>query len=387
MSVRVSCPYCNTSFALPAVPPSGRTPCARCGDVFPIRDFAEVENDAPPPPPTPTRRARAKWSVQRSVIVALAMGLVGVGVGLLIYSRNGGFKPRDTPEPEPPSVATASPAMLAGIGFMPADVNVLLAVQPQPVLGYADRTKQDPRALLAKAGVPGDVFATLDRLGVTLPMIDHVVLGAKVADDAAVRVAAALVLRRPLADDDKFLTALKAQQAPKGRWNVQLSGVPLFLTKASPRVWVFGWDDKDLAPAEKGGLGVGGKHLTADLQDALTQRLPPDAGVWLATTSENWAKKGSVQLLVGEVAKKREWLPLVAKGQAVVAGLSFGETPRARLFVRAADADTGAKLRDYFKGKATTDEVRHGGAGEWALFDAPFDPANGIAALRGLIEN
>jgi hypothetical protein len=384
MSVRVSCPYCNTSFTLPAVPASGRTPCARCGDVFPIRDFTEVGSDLPPPAPTPTRRARAKWSVQRSVMVAAAMGLVGVGVGLFLYYRTG---PRPTPEPDPPAVVAATaPATLAGVGFIPADANVLLAVQPQPVLAYADRTKQDPRALLAKAGVPGEFFATLDQLGVTLPMIDHVVIGAKVADDAAIRVAVALVLRRPLGDEDKFLAALKAQQAPKGRWNVQLAGLPLLLAKASPRVWVFGWDEKDLAPSEKGGLGVGAKHLSADLQDALTQRLPPDAAVWLATASENWAKKGSVQLLVGEVMKKREWLQLMAKGQAAVAGLSFDEPPRARLFVRAADADTGAKLRDHFKGKATGDDVRHGGAGEWALFDAPFDPANGLAALRGLLE-
>src|SRR5687767_1884281 len=103
MSVRVSCPYCNTAFTLPEVPASGRTACARCGDVFPIHTFTEVEGEIAAPAPTPARRARAKWSVQRSVVVAMVMGLVGVGVGLLIYSRSGGFNRRDTPEPEPPA--------------------------------------------------------------------------------------------------------------------------------------------------------------------------------------------------------------------------------------------------------------------------------------------
>ena len=378
MTVRVSCPYCNTAFTLPEVPASGRTPCARCGDVFPIRTFTEVEAEIAPPTPTPVRRARAKWSVARAVVVAMAMGFVGVGVGLLIYYRGGGFQARDVPEPEPPSVAAVAPSVLVGVGFMPGDVNVLFAVQPGPVLAYAGRTNQDPRALLAKAGVPDGFFNTLVELGLTLPQIDHIVIGAKVADTAAVRVTLALVLRRPLADEEKFLKALKETPGHKTWSNVQLAGLPLKLVKVSPRAWVFGWDGVDIAPAERGGLGGGGKNLSADLRDALTQRLPPDAAAWLATDSDRWADKGSVKLIVGEVLKKKEWLPLVARGQAVAAGLSFDEVPRARLFVRAADADTGATLRDYFKGKATADGVRHGGAGEWALFDAPLDTTRSL---------
>src|SRR6266545_3188806 len=37
MSVRLSCPSCNTGFALDAIPADRRAACPRCGDVFPIR--------------------------------------------------------------------------------------------------------------------------------------------------------------------------------------------------------------------------------------------------------------------------------------------------------------------------------------------------------------
>src|SRR5438874_10179962 len=37
MTLRVSCPYCNTSFALAGVPPTGRAACPRCGDTFAVK--------------------------------------------------------------------------------------------------------------------------------------------------------------------------------------------------------------------------------------------------------------------------------------------------------------------------------------------------------------
>lgn len=380
MPVRVSCPYCNTSFALPAVPASGRAACVRCGDSFPVRTFTEIEGEvATPQAATPARRTRAFWSARRAVVVAMLMGLVGVGVGVLVYPR--GPAKTDGGEPDaPPSVAAVAPAALSGLGFLPADVNVALAVQPGPVLAYAGRTNQEPRALLRAAGVPDGAFAALDRAGVTLPQIDHLAAGAKLGDE--LRFTLALVLRRPPADEDKFLAAVGAKKARDGkpRFDAEVGGAPVKLVKVSPRAWVFGWDDKDVAPAERGGLPPGGAHLSAGLQEALTQRLPPDAAVWLATDSDRWAERPTVKLLIENGLRKKEWLPLVAKGRAAVIGLSFDAEPRARAFVRTADAETGEQLRNYFKGK-TADGVRHGGAGEWALYDAPLDEA------RKLIEN
>ena len=90
--------------------------------------------------------------------------------------------------------------------------------------------------------------------------------------------------------------------------------------------------------------------------------------------------------LVAEKAFGKNWLPLLAKGRAAVAGLSFGDEPRARLFVRCADEPTGARLREYFQGKATPG-AQTGGAGEWALYDAPLDPPTALQTLKQFLDD
>ena len=94
-----------------------------------------------------------------------------------------------------------------------------------------------------------------------------------------------------------------------------------------------------------------------------------------------------VKLAVGQVLKQPQALSLLAKGQAAAVGLSFGESPRLRVAVRCVDADTGEKLRAYFQSKAMTDATRVTGEGEWATFDAPADPQNGVQPLRQFLDD
>src|SRR5437764_6448406 len=183
------------------------------------------------------------------------------------------------------------PAELAGLGFLPPDVNLLAAVQPGPIFAHAERTNQDPRELLSKAGVPDAVFTTLNRAGLTLPQIDHVVVGTNAREFP--RLVVVLVLRRPLPDEDAFLHALDARPDPQGRANrlvAQLANLPMELVRVSDRVWVFGLGDKDLTPLGRGGSGTGAGHLSLGLQEMLSQRLPPDAAAWAAADSDRWAE-------------------------------------------------------------------------------------------------
>ena len=166
--VRLSCPSCNTSFALAELPADRRASCPRCGDIFPIRSWEESgdrrqetgEKTQLGLPSTQysalssSRRARGLWSVQRTVAVALAMGLVGLLAGLGVYYANGGFKSKPVPEPESLPLIAATPAtQLIGLGYLPADTNIAFAVQPGPALAYAERVKQDSRELFTKAGI------------------------------------------------------------------------------------------------------------------------------------------------------------------------------------------------------------------------------------------
>jgi hypothetical protein len=388
--VRLSCPSCNTSFALAELPADRRAHCPRCGDVFPLRTFTEEAsaNGHPPSafrPPASERRARGLWSVQRTIAVALAMGLVGLLAGLGVYYANGGFKSKPVPEPESlPLIAATPPTQLVGLGYLPADTNIAFVVQPGPALAYAERLKQDPRELFTKAGIPRQLFDAIAGMGLTLPQIDHLAGGVN-ADEG--RFTFVLVLRRPPADEDDFLQKLKAkrQPGPKARYDVSLAGIPLplMLARVSPTVWVFGLNaKKEVEAVDRGGYGPGGKHFSQPLAEMIAQRVPPDAAAWLATNDERWAEMSLVQTLLGQMVGKKEALPILAKGRAIVASLSLEDPPRLRLFVKAADEATGQQVREYFAKKATADDkARHGGAGELAFFDVPIEPVATLATL------
>jgi hypothetical protein len=119
----------------------------------------------------------------------------------------------------------------------------------------------------------------------------------------------------------------------------------------------------------------------------LGQKLPPDAAVWAAADTDKWGENTLIRLLAFPEPTLRGLLPVLEKGQAAVAGLSFDAPPRVRAFVRCADGATGEALRAYFQRKATAEGARTGGAGEWAMFDTPFDPREGLRPLREMLED
>lgn len=387
----LSCPSCNTAFNVSALPANRRATCPRCGDVFPVR--GEVAGDAGAEPvavpqlaPSPvSREAQAKRSVVRTVLIAAAMGLVGLAAGLAVYFTRERPKPADAPSP-PAIVSSATPAAeLQGLRYLPADTNVAFALQPGPFLDFAGRTNQDPGELLTRAGLPSKLLGAVGQLGLSLPQIDHLAGGTSLGNGALdPRLTLVLVLRSAPADEDEFLRRLKAKKhaGAKVRYDAELAGLPLTLARASATVWVFGFDaKKDLAAVDKEGFATGAKHFPAALAETIATRVPPDAAAWLATNAERWADKPGVQFVVGELMKKKDWLPVLAQGRAALAALSFGEEPRVRLFVQAADDATGERARAYFKSKAG-DKAQHGGAGEYALLDMPIDPATAYATLQ-----
>ncbi len=386
MSVRLSCPSCNTAFALDAIPADRRAACPRCGDVFPVRgEVAESEDRGQR---TEGRREKAAplpagvRPVRRAALIALALGLLGFAIGLAVYfTRETKTKAEAQPE-LPPAANATPPAQLVGVGFLPAECNVVFAVQPGPLLAYAARAKREPRELLAGTGIPSQVFGALDQIGLTLLQIDHIAGGALLGNDGdELRVAFALVLKQPLADEDEFLKQLKAKPAAgkKTRYTVDLAKLPLTLARVSPTVWVFGLNEKDFAAVERGGFGPGGTQFRGTESDGFRQMfasVPPEAAVWVAADDErDWTQKPLVKL-AAQSPEAKKWLPAVGGGRGGLFALSFGEQPRVRLFVRTAETATAERVRAYFQARATeTESATVGGGGVFALFDAPFDPA------------
>ncbi|MBY0514743.1 MAG: zinc-ribbon domain-containing protein [Gemmataceae bacterium] len=384
MTTRVSCPYCNTTFAPDAVLAGRRLECPRCGETFPYRGdgIPEANGSAVPfpgRPESPKPRRSLVWPVG----IAVALGLVGLGIGLYVANRPRPSQPQDA-DPGPTATATP-PAELAGLGYLPPDCNLVAAVQPGPLIAYCGRTNQDPRELLIQAGLPAGVFAFLDRAGIPFHQVGHVVAGSAVPDHVIEgRLTVVLVLRRPPADEDQFLDAVGAKKDPRGkpRYNVTLDvgfKLPLQLVRVSPAVWVLGWADADLAPAEGGGRS----ELNPGFREMIATRLPADAAVWVAADAARWDRKELVKA-AAQWGGKADWLPAVAKVQGGVVGMSFGDEPRVRAFVRCADEPTGARLREYLQGKAAPG-AQAGGAGEWAMYDAPFDPRAGLPPFAGML--
>ncbi len=237
MSVRLSCPSCNTAFVLDALPDNRRATCPRCGDTFPIRTYTEEADGqrAPTPGAGGTERAsRTRGEGRR---------MVGVLIGALVLILLAGLPPflvhfaRKIKSPEPavaPATTAIPPAQLAALGYLRADCNVVFAVQPGPLLHYSARTKQEPRDVLAQAGLPDVARGTVEQFGVPLAQIDHIAGGVGLGDGAdALRLALVLVLKQPLADEDEFLKKLSAKPAAgkKPRHSVVVGKFPLLLAQ------------------------------------------------------------------------------------------------------------------------------------------------------------
>lgn len=174
MPVPISCPYCNTGFTLAEVPPARRATCPRCGEAFPIHEDAEERSPGTVPTTTVTPaeapfpgpgiasalpQPRSRWP-----LIVAVLAVVAIGTGLAVYILQGRFGARPGPPPPlEPELHVTLPGALVGLGLLPPDCNVAFAVQPGPLLGYAARTNRDPLDLLAQAGVPARVFATLGR--------------------------------------------------------------------------------------------------------------------------------------------------------------------------------------------------------------------------------
>lgn len=397
MSQSICCPYCNTAFTLDAVSPDRRAVCPRCGDAFPLPHDVEPGDDLAGPPGVAPAGARIESEVAgpqgggvpivRVLIFSVLLLVVGFALGMYLID-----KPIKPQVPGSANSLTASgfhvtpPGKLEGLKYLRPDTNVLFAVQPGALIGYAAETNQDPKAILMAAGMPRGVLELLDRAGLKLEQIDHITGGLAVGDAVAeLRFTLTLVLKQPLADEERFLRAFEARRITQGGRTLQvvnLAGRPGVLAwQASPKVWVFAANEDDLPPTA-GGTGP----TSTTLLDMISTRLSPATSTWAAMDEGRWSEKPGVQL-AALLLQKKDWLATLAKGRAAVVGLSFEPSPRLRIFVHAADTETGDLLRAYFQKLSGIEGVQSGGAGEWAMLDLPIDPKDATGPLKKFLDD
>jgi hypothetical protein len=389
MSVTLSCPACNTAFELPEVPPDRRATCPRCRDAFPVRgEPAEHPAHAPAAKlasPAPKRG----FPLGVIALVGAVFVAIVVGAGAYAYFSLGrGSKQDKFPDPEPTATVTATPpAKLSGLGYLPAECNVVFAVQPGPLLDYAARAKREPRELIPQLNIPAQLFGTFETAGITLPMIDHIAVGLFLPSGKEdVRAALVLVLKQPLENEEAFLhKGLKAQPAPKhkDRYAVTLEKIPLLteVARVSPTVWVFGLSPGDFVAVERDGFGPGGTQFRGSESEGLRKMIaavPATAGVWVvADDDSDWGEKPLAKLVGGQSAEAKKWVSVARGGRGGMLALSFGEQPQIKALVRTTDATAAERVSKYFQARAAEKPGAKAGPSEGptAQFEGPFDPA------------
>jgi hypothetical protein len=409
MSVRLSCPSCNTNFTLDAVPGDRRATCPRCGDPFPVRGEVSqepedreqrTEDRKQAVATTPaTKRGRP---VSRAASVALTLGLIALAVGLVVYYTRG--KPQPTPDDgRVPPLGIREPLdYYDGLVALPSECNVVFAVRPKLVLEYAARANQDPREVLQKSGIPSQALTALDQLGLSLADIDHVVGGAFIGNEGdELRAVIVIKVKRPT-DTDATLKKLKAKQLPKnpGLFRVDFPGVPLpLLLSAGREGYLLGLNERDFQHKPGGVNGQQGQHLRGvevrDGQERLVgirkmlQAVPLEAAIWIAADGEgDWTQKPLVKLAAQASRDGKTWLPAVSGGRGGLLTITFDEHHAGlQLKVRCADEATAEQLLAYFKSQEAANKGSSYRDGLEVHFGAPFDPATSWPMLQRFLDD
>ena len=400
MTVRLSCPYCETAVSLVDLPATHRVVCPRCGETFaahatemqesgPHIPVASRNGSHPPDEPTDSDEPAAP---ERSLIGLLLFGFVlgafVVGLGMYaIFRGDANRGEQDTSELTPAKLATTMPPLaVRGLGYLPKDTNVAFAVQPGALLTYAERTKADPKELLIRAGVPAAVFTTLDQLGVELDQIQSLVGGLTLANDSLIpRAVVVLTLRKKLADPAAFLKQLKAQPikgvAGSTRYKVTVANLPMELAILDAGPYLFATDAKDLDAISSPLTAP--DQLTTGLRESLT-KLSPASFAWVATDSEEWGKKPAITL-AAQALKQPDLPARLATLRAAAIGVSLEPELQLRASVRTPDTASATKLQDQLANALAAKSPTIGLEGTWVSVALPFDAKDGINDLKDLL--
>ncbi len=350
----LSCPYCNHVFAASSA--SGAA-CPRCGETVPGRsaEAAPVPFDPASTDISAVVKSRLKFAALAVVVIFVV--IAGTVAKAILDERR---KQKQLQPPPVPMATTRPPLQLRALNHLPPGTNLVVAIQPGPIVAFAERTNQDPVAMLTQNGIPASIFASLAKAGITLRQIDHAAVGIYLpGKDEELRLGIAVAFRQPPTDEAAFLRQLQAKPAgAPGRFEVQVDKFPLQMARVSETLWLFGLGDKDLA-------GASGSPLSADFQEVIGQHIPSDAAIWAAAAPTNWNDKPILKML------KKEWLGLVADRRA--AAVAFSEADRLWIAIDSRAPEGTDKVRNYFKSRATGEHSTANGTGTWATLSIPVE--------------
>ncbi len=264
----IPCPYCNATIRVPA---DSKVECPRCGESVSVPDGTPPDAEMPETvveSPPGERSNRAIGLTVAGVMVGLAALTLGYALSTTDFRRSNDNRNRE----ETQAVTAVPPGELAGLGYLPTNVQVIAGVAVAQAL-----ESDSGRAILKSLSLAG--FAPDE--------IDHIVLG--ISLDAFPPRTTMVVRTRRRLDLAKVRAALKAERGEqhggrtvyRGRWPLKLptSGDDGSMTFPDERTLVVAGSLESLAstPATPGGAP---ERFAPPVRDLIAQ-LPQDVPAWL----------------------------------------------------------------------------------------------------------
>lgn len=173
-----TCPYCNSQLTELTAGP--RPLCPRCGEPLPGTGPSGASSASVPPSPgrgaVPSATGHSNRAVA-GIILAVMGAFFLVGLGYALWTQS--FREKNHPKFDGGALATSTkPFELPGLGYLPADTNLVAAVRPADLLdeGLGKRLLASPRPRFVELALSNVEKWT----GTTAANIDHLVVGASI---------------------------------------------------------------------------------------------------------------------------------------------------------------------------------------------------------------
>lgn len=378
MPAPLTCPYCNALVPDPVPLPSGRVPCPRCGESFPLPAGVTAGSAAGPESAAPgavqAGRPNRAWYWGGTVLGLVAFA----GMMWALWGTHPSRSPTSRGSDQP---AVVKPADLPGLGYLPESAEAVLAIQVPALLEKLGPEAQgDPGKALVRLGLPQAVVDTVEKAsGVGLKNVDQLVIGLGFEKWAVPPQLVVVVhTRRP------YDLAVLARQAKAN--DEKKHGRMLKVINPSKGLSVYWWGPNDRVLIGTLSAGefekipeqprAGTDHLHPELSRLIRDRVAENACAWLAASSDQWRKYLTpYTLLPGSVLTGRgDLLGPAEQLRAVAVSVPHAPDGHVDLWIDRKSAEGGEELRTVLAERFAGEPVEVSGEAESCRLRTGFDP-------------
>jgi hypothetical protein len=382
------CPYCNSYVTAEAGGRTGqRLKCPRCGESFSYRPgdddvpVGEAAFNQTALPRDEGGLTPVRWSNRRLATVVLGgmavMAALGLAFALTTTSLRRSHDRVGSADPQKAvPIKTVPPAELEGLGYLPADTDLVVGVHVAELLQEPAGRELLPRLFTAW---PNLSPVNLEKsTGLRLAEVDHVVLAAELQKTLLPRVYLIVQTKTPIDWEQHLRSKLKATRHPeaghKPWYRIHVEQPPIDpvlwpLNERTLAVCLNVADFKKLRPEQPRGID----QLSAPLQGLIKERMGNAAPLWIAAHLEDWNQPLLQVLLADLRPESRTTLQSV---RSLAAWIALTDAATFNAAVECSDASSTERVAAFFSPAGAQ-------AGD---LERRFSPAN-AAFLRELAAN